>query len=227
MPAGLQDELQNFAHLGSQMLQSDGTIASAETSVGNQIDTKQRCRKHSNAVTQPGQKKLRRNTLSGHKTHASCIVELLNYMSQQTNNESLAAVAAEIATQFAAGNLAIAAGRSSKVAELLTIGDTLQELHKGGLRAPAIAAALQARGQKFSSATIRRALKIILKSKTKSTVKSPAIVPAQPPISQTAEQPTTKTPIKLGKAKATAQTPAMRSAGGLTDAEIEAKLKDQ
>ena len=148
-------------------------------------------------------------------------------MNEQTNNASLAKVAAEIATQFAAGGLGVVNRRTSKVSELISIGDTLRELHKGGMRAPAIATALQAKGQKYSSATVRRALKIILRMARKTSAKSPAIVAVQSPAGKSAPPPTAKATIKLGKPKTTTQTPATQSAGGLTDAEIEAKLKDQ
>ena len=143
-------------------------------------------------------------------------------MNEQTNNASLAKVAADIATQFAAGGLGVVNRRTSKVADLLSISDTLRELYRGGLRAPAIAEALQAKGQKFSSATVRRALKIILRMKRKTTGKTAM----QNTTGKTASAPTTKATIKLGKPKTTTQTPATQSAGGLTDAEIEAKLKD-
>jgi len=144
-------------------------------------------------------------------------------MNEQTNNASLAKVAADIATQFAAGGLGVVNRRTSKVADLLSISDTLRELYRGGLRAPAIAEALQAKGQKFSSATVRRALKIILRMKRKTTGKTAM----QNTTGRTAPAPTTKATIKLGRPKTTPQTPATQSAGGLTDAEIEAKLKDQ
>jgi len=144
-------------------------------------------------------------------------------MNEQTNNASLAKVAADIATQFAAGGLGVVNRRTSKVADLLSISDTLRELYRGGLRAPAIAEALQAKGQKFSSATVRRALKIILRMKRKTTGKTAM----QNTTGRTAPAPTTKATIKLGRPKTTTQTPATQSAGGLTDAEIEAKLKDQ
>ena len=147
-------------------------------------------------------------------------------MNEQTNNESLAKVAADIATQFAVGELCVVSRRASKVSELISISDTLRELYRGGLRAPAIAEALQAKGQKFSSATVRRALKIILRMKRKTTSKFTAVVAVQTPSGKTASAPTTKATIKLGKPKTTTQTPATQSAGGLTDAEIEAKLKD-
>ena len=144
-------------------------------------------------------------------------------MSEQTNKESLAKIATEIATQFAAGGLGVASRRASKVADLLSISDTLRELHKGGLRANGIAGALQGKGQKYSSATVRRALKIILRMKRKTTGKTAM----QNTTGRTAPAPTTTATIKLGRPKTTTQTPATQSAGGLTDAEIEAKLKDQ
>ena len=128
-------------------------------------------------------------------------------MNEQTNNESLAKVAADIATQFAVGELCVVSRRASKVSELISISDTLRELYHGGLRAPAIAEALQAKGQKFSSATVRRALKIILRVKRKTTAKSKVVVGVQTPTGKTASAPTTKATIKLGKPKTTTQTP--------------------